>query len=64
MSDLQVPLNPKHDKIFLAVEHSGLTFGEINLFVSATCGLILSHSMLEPGDRVAILMTRNRCPLS
>ncbi len=56
MSEQQVPLNPEPDKIFFAVEHTGLTFGEINHLASATCGLILSHAALEPGDRVAILM--------
>ena len=56
MSDLQRPLNPDPDQIFFAVGHSGLTFAEVNQFVSRTCAKLLNLAALKPGDRVAILM--------
>lgn len=58
MSDLKRPLDPEPDKIFFALEDSGWTFADVNRYVALTCETILSHTALQPGDRVAILMPR------
>ena len=58
MSDLKRPLNPEPNNIFLALEDTSLTFADVNRRVSRTGAAILRHRLLEPGDRVAILMAK------
>ena len=58
MNDRQHHLNPKPNNIFFALEQSDWTFAEVNRYVALTCETILSHTPLNPGDKVAILMPK------
>ena len=53
---MQLPLSPDPRQSFIVLEGSRRTFAEVNHSASAACAVILRHTPLEPGDRVAILM--------
>ena len=56
MTDQNARLQPNPEKLFFAREDSGWTFADVNRYVALTCETIFSHTVLEPGDRAAILM--------
>ncbi len=56
MAGLQAQVNHTPDNLFFAYGDLELSFANTSHFVARTCGAILRHTPLEPGDKVAILM--------
>ena len=56
MAGLVAEVNQRPENLFFACGDMGLSFAATNQLVARTCGAILRHTPLEPGDKVAILM--------
>ena len=57
MGGQKARVNHAPNNTFFAHGNLGLSFANTNKLVARTCGAILRHTPLEPGDNVAILMT-------
>ena len=56
MRELKHRINPDPDSLFINVDGSKRTFRGMNRLASAGCAVIRRHTLLEPGDKVGILL--------